>query len=783
LAKAAVGDDLPGQDGRAIFSSVPHSEYFSSERRIYRYGYAKRAVIVGVAVFWGASSESRAADLLVVDRLSNSVYRYSSTGALLGTVIDNSADLNQPTGIGMSPDSEELYVSSSQNNRVMKYDYDAATGVVSNAMIFADASDGLAFPNDIQFSPDGSKVYVANLSGGVSRFNVDGSSAGSKLMLPTPNDDVQTQTSSMNFTPAGELLAGAFQDAGGAGGGIAISNSSVSAFPEYLVDPSPAINGATGLMIHDGYVYVSALFSFSIRRFALSNGQMDPSWGITGVGFPQDLAVAPDENGFLAGILGFTNGSGSISRYAFNGTFLGTFASPSENGFTEATAFVVVPTNLIGDFNKDGVVDAADYVTWRKTSPTNASGYDDWRANFGETDPASSAAPSADPVPEPAGCLLLQIAILAGGWAARRRVSPKLAISSRRDAATVGQRGFTLVELLVVIAVIGVLVALLLPAIQSARESARRAQCLNNFKQLGVALHNYASAEQRFPPGLMAKTYEGQPNHPQTFYRWSSLAHLLPYLENHSVRDLLDLSLPLYMPGAGYPIADRNKFGVAQVLPEFLCPSDLGQPVKTEWGPTNYVACAGSGAGGGTPFETDGVFYVNSATTFANLGDGSSHTALMSESLLGEDTHLDSKSGFVAVTPERNYKFTLGFSAVSDLTDARCDGTQSYNSAMGNGNDPRGFAWCSGEYRCASYNHYYSPNAANYDCITSVTVDPTLPPQKLYSAYGWRTARSNHSGGVNALFADGSTRFIRDDIDISLWRGLSTRDAQDATGE
>jgi prepilin-type N-terminal cleavage/methylation domain-containing protein len=340
---------------------------------------------------------------------------------------------------------------------------------------------------------------------------------------------------------------------------------------------------------------------------------------------------------------------------------------------------------------------------------------------------------------------------------------------------------FTLVELLVVIAIIGVLVALLLPAIQSAREAARRTQCLNNLKQLGVALHNYVSAEKHFPPGSVSKTYPGQPNHPQTFYRWSSLAHLLPYMENQSVRDLLDISLPLYMPGAGYPIADRNKAGVAQLLPEFLCSSDLGQLVKTDWGPTNYVACAGSGAGGGTPFETDGVFYVNSVTTFANLTDGSSHTAAMSESLLGEDTPLDSTTGFAGATPERNYKFALGFSAVADLTDTRCNGTKSFNATMGNGNDPRGFAWCSGEYRCASYNHYYSPNAANFDCITSVTVDPTLPPQKLYSAYGWRTARSKHPGGVNLLNADGSARFIDNGISLAVWKAMSTRSGGDDT--
>jgi prepilin-type processing-associated H-X9-DG protein len=97
------------------------------------------------------------------------------------------------------------------------------------------------------------------------------------------------------------------------------------------------------------------------------------------------------------------------------------------------------------------------------------------------------------------------------------------------------------------------------------------------------------------------------------------------------------------------------------------------------------------------------------------------------------------------------------------------------------GNDPRGFAWCSGEYRCATYNHYYPPNAPICDCITSVTVDPTPPPAKplLYSAYGWRAARSLHPGGVNILMADGSVRYIGDEVDLILWRGLSTRNAGD----
>jgi sugar lactone lactonase YvrE len=407
---------------------VLHSDFSSSERRNYRYSIAKRALLIGVAVIWGAPSESRGADLLVVDRLSNSVYRYSAAGGLLGTVIDDSVDLNQPTGIGMSPDFKQLYVSSSQHNHVMKYDYDASTGVAANPTVFADAMDGLAFPNDIQFSPDGSKVYVANLDGGVSRFNADGSSAGSKLALPSGADSPAT---SMSFTAAGELLAGEFQDPSGTRGGIAISNASVSEFPGFLVAPSTEIRGATGLMIHDGYLYVSGMFSFRIRRFSLSNGQMDPSWVIPNLAFPQDLAMAPDGMGFLAGILGFTDESGNISRYAFDGTFLSTFAEPSEDGFREATAFVVVPT-LIGDFNQDGVIDVADYVVWGKASPTqtlpnddtpgvvDASDYADWLANFGRSEPASSTAASANLIPEPAGVSMLFFAILAGSMVRNR---------------------------------------------------------------------------------------------------------------------------------------------------------------------------------------------------------------------------------------------------------------------------------------------------------------------------------------------------------------------------
>ncbi len=322
------------------------------------------------------------------------------------------------------------------------------------------------------------------------------------------------------------------------------------------------------------------------------------------------------------------------------------------------------------------------------------------------------------------------------------------------------RRAFTLVELLVVIAIIGVLIALLLPAVQAARESARRTQCMNNLKQLGLALHEYSNAHGKLPPGADSKAYPLDPKHPHTFYRWSALAYLLPYLEQVQLAEELDISLPLY--GVGYQVMAANRREVAQVVSVFLCPSDRGVRVEEEFGPTNYAANAGSGDGGGTPFETDGVFYVNSQTSLKDLSDGTSSTVAFSESVLGEATKVPVGVGL-------SYAFTFTW----PLTDAVCLESISYNFSA-----PRGFAWASGEYRCASYNHYLPPNAARLDCIASIVFAPIAVQN---SAYGWRAARSNHPGQVNVLLADGSVRPVNDAIDPSVWRALSTRNAEDMT--
>lgn len=374
-----------------------------------------------------------AADVLVADRLTNNVYRYSESGALLGAVLpevgdDDPLGLNQPVGLALSPDLKHLYVSSFQNARVIRYDYDYASGTASSGMVFADQSDGLASPNAILLSKDGGTIYVANLGEtGVSQFKPDGSPAGPPLFFEPPNTATHVLLSGLAWTPDDELLINSFRNyPQGTHGAVGRLSDSIAAI-ESFIQPNTALRGASGLLVHDDFVYVTGMFAGTIRRFHLADGSLDASFAVNGLAYPQGLMASPDGNGFLAGVLGFANGQGRIAHYDFNGALVGdgVFAAPGGGGFTEGTAFITVPDlpNPPGDFNGDGLVDGADLndpvLGWKARFGLDLGGDDFlvWQRNL-------TASSNVIPVPEPHG-VALTISMLVGAtyWQLKRRAS------------------------------------------------------------------------------------------------------------------------------------------------------------------------------------------------------------------------------------------------------------------------------------------------------------------------------------------------------------------------
>jgi prepilin-type N-terminal cleavage/methylation domain-containing protein/prepilin-type processing-associated H-X9-DG protein len=323
------------------------------------------------------------------------------------------------------------------------------------------------------------------------------------------------------------------------------------------------------------------------------------------------------------------------------------------------------------------------------------------------------------------------------------------------------RRGFTLIELLVVIAIIAILIALLVPAVQKVREAAARTKCQNNLKQLGLALHHYDGVKGTLPPAFRG---EGKPPY---FDSWSVIAELNPYLEQTVIYNKMDLTQQTYDALPPFNITLPNQFAVQQVVKLFLCPSDRMIPVATSpaygvpvLGPTNYCFCNGTGTNGGSPWDADGVFIARTRFRVVDIPDGTSTTAFASESILGDGQ--PAATGPMPAAADVVYAYLSG----APLSDSACA-----NATQWNYQQPRGFLWASGEIRCASYNHYRTPNPPQPDCVT---LDLRAGQSQL-TANGWKAARSRHGGGVNLALADGSVRFVVNDIDITTWRALATR--------
>jgi prepilin-type N-terminal cleavage/methylation domain-containing protein/prepilin-type processing-associated H-X9-DG protein len=193
--------------------------------------------------------------------------------------------------------------------------------------------------------------------------------------------------------------------------------------------------------------------------------------------------------------------------------------------------------------------------------------------------------------------------------------------------------GFTLVELLVVIAIIGILVALLLPAVQAARGAARRMQCKNNLKQLGLALHNYHDVQTKLPPGFMVVNEVGEING-----GWAWSVFLMPYMEQSPLQDELSITRYSLNQVASDPALREI---LKTQLPGMKCPSSSIEPLREYLGGTgimvstaNYMCCRGFFRYSGRTHLTvpnNGVLYGESSTCFANITDGLSNTIALGE--------------------------------------------------------------------------------------------------------------------------------------------------------
>lgn len=308
------------------------------------------------------------------------------------------------------------------------------------------------------------------------------------------------------------------------------------------------------------------------------------------------------------------------------------------------------------------------------------------------------------------------------------------------------RRGFTLIELLVVIAIIAVLVSLLLPAVQQAREAARRSQCKNNLKQLGVAMHNYHDSHNCFP--------FGQLDSPNGF---SAVSQMLPHFDQANLYNLINFSVP-YNNAA-------NQVALMTEIPMLRCPSDVTANLAGIGGTTNYMANKGSGVIWNDPTgpnvgmpEQNGLFYYHSRVKMADIADGSSNTAAYSERVLA-----DGNNG--VVSPLEDVFFSPLAPATPDEAIQMCNAVDINNLAN---QFPlfMGAPWIHGQH---CYLHVNVPNSRS--CGFFISLRATMPPS------------SRHAGGVHILLADGSVRFVSQSINLATWRGLGTRRGGEVIGD
>lgn len=363
------------------------------------------------------------------------------------------------------------------------------------------------------------------------------------------------------------------------------------------------------------------------------------------------------------------------------------------------------------------------------------------------------------------------------------------------------RRGFTLVELLVVIAIIGILIALLLPAVQAARESARRSQCINNLKQFGLAMHNYENINRRFPPAQVNLVYDlpdanGAPTAPATaispeyqqwqaanqsyaipnnYHGWNWVAYLTPYMELTNLSEQLDMDFEPHTNNSTYTGVQTNFRAMRSIKPSFfVCPSDpYKAPATVQVGTLSYKA--NHGRHGVQNQNNDGVFQIEKGIWFGQRKDGTKWGVLVSEVMDGtSNTAAVAERGIgdqidTSYNPKGDWAVDAAIGTLNPTVNNTpalrtiCLASTAKETSASDGDSNGGQNWFNANYRISLYNHVVPPNKKLVKAGTGS------------GAEGCHPSTSYHSGGANVLFADGSTRFVKESVSADVWAGLGGR--------
>jgi prepilin-type N-terminal cleavage/methylation domain-containing protein/prepilin-type processing-associated H-X9-DG protein len=308
---------------------------------------------------------------------------------------------------------------------------------------------------------------------------------------------------------------------------------------------------------------------------------------------------------------------------------------------------------------------------------------------------------------------------------------------------------FTLIELLVVIAIIAVLIALLLPAVQAAREAARRSQCVNNLKQLGLALHNYHDVNGAFPIGQLLNVSTN------VSCNISAQTRLLPFMEQTNLANSINFGVT--------STNTANSTALGTTVATFLCPSDATNLLPTGWAGINYRVNYGTsivnsygaedtaGADVSLP-PPNGTFFLDNLINIATITDGTSNTSAFSEHVRGDFSN--------AVSTDISDTYEPGtYPATAAQAYLDCQSVNIFDLTK-QGNSNAGGPWMTDGHTQTRYYHAFPPNTRS--CM--------FPPQRIST-----TANSRHPGGVNVCMADGSVRFFKSTVNLTPWQAVGTR--------